>query len=217
MDEGIDILLKTKNGMNCLHIAATYGHLNLCKTLLNKHKFDVHMNDNKGFTGLHFSAKNGNYELVKFFVDKGTDILLKTKNGTKCLHLAAKNGYLNLCRTLVNIHVFDVQIPDNKGFTALHYSAQVGNYELVKFFFDEGTDIHLKTKSGINCLHFAAINEYLNLCKTLVSKHKLDVNIGHDVGFIVFQHPTQNKAYELVTFFVDQTIDSLLKTKPGKN
>ena len=43
-----NIYLKDNDGMNCLHIAAMYGHLNLCKILKNKHKFDVHIADNDG-------------------------------------------------------------------------------------------------------------------------------------------------------------------------
>ena len=60
--------------MNCLHIAALNGHLNLCKDLVNKHNFDLHLTDNNGFAALHLSALSGNYELIKFFMDKGTDI-----------------------------------------------------------------------------------------------------------------------------------------------
>ena len=77
MDEETDILLNTKNGTNCLHLATITGNLNLCKTLVNEHKFDVHIGNDQGFTAIHFSAANGNNELVNFFVDEGTDILLK--------------------------------------------------------------------------------------------------------------------------------------------
>ena len=87
------------------------------------------MIDNNGFTPLHYCVLNGSYELVKFFIDKDADILLKTKNGINCLQLAAINGHFNLCNTLVNKYEIDVHITDNDGHAALHYSAQNGNYE----------------------------------------------------------------------------------------
>ena len=96
----IDIFHETTCGMNCLHIAASNGHLDLCKTLINKHKFDVNMKDSEGFTALHFAAEHGSYELVKLFADKGTDIHLKTEDGMNCLHIASWNGHLNLCKIL---------------------------------------------------------------------------------------------------------------------
>ena len=58
-DMGINIHLTTIDGENCLHIAALYGHLNLCKTLISDHNFNVHITDNEGFTALHQSACNG--------------------------------------------------------------------------------------------------------------------------------------------------------------
>ena len=56
---GINIHLKTNDGKNCLHIAAAYGHLNLCKTLILKHNFHIYMTDNEGFTALYRSAQSG--------------------------------------------------------------------------------------------------------------------------------------------------------------
>ena len=37
------IYLKNNDGSNFLHIAALYGHLNLCKILKDKQNFDVHI------------------------------------------------------------------------------------------------------------------------------------------------------------------------------
>ena len=79
--------------MNCIHIAALCGNLNLCKDLINKHNFDAHQTNNDGLTALHYSAKSGRYELIKFFIDKETDIYLKTENGLNCLHIAADIGH----------------------------------------------------------------------------------------------------------------------------
>ena len=54
------------------------------------------MADNEGWTTLHFSAKNGSYELFKYFVDMGSCVHLKTVDGKNCLHTAALNGNLSL-------------------------------------------------------------------------------------------------------------------------
>ena len=59
-------------------------HLNLYKKFSNNHNFDDHLIDNNnGLAPLHYSVQNGNYELVKFFIEKGSDILAKTKKWNK--------------------------------------------------------------------------------------------------------------------------------------
>ena len=122
-------------------MAAFYKNWNLCKELINKHNFNVYMTDNYGYASTHFASSMGSYKLVKFFLEKGTDILLKTECGLTCLHIAAYHGHLNLSKMLVNKHNFDVHMTDNKGSTAIHFSAARGSYELIKFFIDKGTNI----------------------------------------------------------------------------
>ena len=89
--------LKTDLGWNCLHIAAFYGHLNLCKYRIDQHKILMNLADNDRWRALHISTKNGSYELLNTFHDIGTDIDLRTNDGSNCLHIAALHGHLNLC------------------------------------------------------------------------------------------------------------------------
>ena len=214
---GIEISLKTKDGMNCLHIAADYGHLNLCKTLINEYNVGKQVPDNDGWTALHFSARNGSYEVVKFFIDMGIDTNLKATDGMNCLHIAAHYGHLNLCKTLINKYNVDVQLPDNDGWTALHFSAGSGSYEIVKYFINMGIDINLKTKHGMNCLHIAADCGHTNLCKTLIKKHNLDLEKPNDDGWTALHYSAKNDSYELVKFFTDMGIDTNLKATDGMN
>ena len=143
--KGTCILLKAKYGWNCLHLAALAGYLNLSKTLVNGHKIKVSLIDSDGFTPHRYSVQNDNYELVKFFVDKGGDILAKTKTE---IHIATINEPLKPCKTLVNKYEFDVHAADNCEYTALQFSSRNGNYELITFFVDKMFNILLKNLFG---------------------------------------------------------------------
>ena len=216
-DMGTGIHLKTNDGVNCLHIAAEQGHLNLCKVLIEKHKFDSNMADNYGWTALHRSSKIGSYELLTYFADRVTDIHRKANDGENCLHIAALEGHFNLCKVLVDKHKFDVNLADKCGLTALHLSAQIGNYELVTYFADMGTGIHLKTNDGVNCLHIAAEQGHLNLCKVLIEKHKFDLNMADNYGWTALHRSSKNGSYELLTYFADRVTDIHCKTNDGEN
>ena len=169
--------------MNCLHLAATNGHLSLCEKLVYKHKFHLDINDSVALTALHFSALNGSYQLVKFFVNKGTDTPHLRKRGINCVHTAALAEYLNLSKTLAEDHNIKVYLIENDRLTPLHYCALYNSYKLIKFFVENGIDILLKTTRGLNCLHIAALSGHLNLCKTLASNHNINVNLIDNYGF----------------------------------
>ena len=216
-ENGTDIYLKTREGMNCLHFAASRAHLNLCKALMKKHNFKGDTADNYGWTALHRSAQNGNYDVVKFFADNGTDIFLKMEEGNDCLHIAALNGHLKLCEKLVAEHKFDVNMVDNLGWTALHHSARNGSYELIEFFIKMGADIHLKTNDGQNCFHIAARFEHLNLCKTLIDIHNFDVDMTNSMGWTVLHFSAQSGSHDLIDFFVKKGVNVLLETRAGNN
>ena len=214
---GTDICPKTNGGRNCLHFAAFEGHLNICKMLIYKHKVHLHMTDNDGWTALHCSARSGNCELVAYFAEMGTDIHLKTNDGRNCLHIAALDEHLNLCKMLIDIHKVDVNVADKRGWTAVHFSAQSGNCQLVAYFAEMGTDVHLKTNDGSNCLNIAAYQGHLNLCKMLIDKHKVDLHLTDNYGWTALHCSARSGNYDLVAYFAEMGTDIHLKTNYGSN
>ena len=128
----------------------------------------MHLSDDNGWRALHFATANGRYELIQTCTNMGSDIHLKTNDGKNCLHIAALYGHLNLCEELIDKHKFDVLMTDNDKWAAIQYSAISGSYELVKLFVDIGSDNHLTTNDGKNCLHIAARYGHFHLCKTFL-------------------------------------------------
>ena len=197
------INIKTNDGKNCFHIAACYGHLNLCKKLKEKHDFNVNLADNNGWTALHFSARSGNNKLLKYLTDKGTDIKLETADGKNCFHIAVREGHFHLSKILVNEYKFDVHVGDKNGWTALHFSAASGSYPFVKFFADIKSDILLKTNDGENCLHIAASYGHLNLCKKLIDEYEFDVHLPNNNRWTPLHFAAKNGSYELIKYLYE--------------
>ena len=216
-DKGTNIHLKTDDGDNCLHIAALFGHVDLCKTLVKKHNFDVHEVNNNGWTALHFSAQGGSYELVNFFIANGSYIYHPTDDGENCLHVASLYGHFHLCKTLVNKHKVDVHEANDNGWTPLHFSAQRGSDKLMHFFVNKGADIHVLTNSGQSCLHIGALYGHLELCKTLVNKYQSKVNETDNKGRAALHFSAKIGSYNLITFFIDKGSNISLRTNDGKN
>ena len=217
VDMEIDINLKTNDGKNCLHIVADNGYFSLWRSVINRHNFDMKLPDNDGWNASHYFPKTGSYELVKLFVDMRTDIKLETNEGKDCLHIAADNSHFNLGMTLKNKHNFDAGIRDHAGWTAFHYLAQNGSYELVNAVTDMGIDLNLKTNNGKNCLHIPADNRHFNLCKNLIRKRNSDLEIPDHDGWTSLHYFVKRNSYELVKTIAAMGIDINLETNVGKN
>ena len=77
---------------------------------------------------MHYSARNGSHNLITYFIDIGTNIYLKTNNGSNYLHIAALYGHLTLFKKLIDKDDFYVNVADKDVWTILHYSARNGSY-----------------------------------------------------------------------------------------
>ena len=200
IDNGSYIYNPIDDGKNCLHVAALYGLFHFCKTLVNKHNFDVHEANDNGETALHFSAQRSSDKLVQFFVNKGADFHVLTNNGRSCLHIAALCEQLELA----NKYQSKLHEPDNKRRAALHFSAKIGTYDLITFFIGKGSNVHLRNNDGKNCFHIAAKNGHVNLCRILIKKCEFDMHEINNDGWTVLHVSSQEGSNELVKFFADK-------------
>ena len=51
---------------------------------------------------MHRAVEKNMIDIVDMFIQCGGDATIQNKNGFTCLHVAAKLGYLDMCKLLVN-------------------------------------------------------------------------------------------------------------------
>ena len=157
-----------------MHIAASKGHINLCKILLEEYNFDIFSKNENGWNVLHYAARNGDLKLLQLFIQNEIDIYSKTKLNSNCLHIAATNGHFNLCKTLVEVYNFDISTKNEKGWSALHSTAKSGNLELFQYFILLDADVYSKTNCNYTCLHIASYYGHLNICQNIFDLYQSD-------------------------------------------
>ncbi|CAH8595333.1 unnamed protein product [Schistosoma turkestanicum] len=83
---------------------------------------------------------------------------------------ASTRGDIDRVRKLLDKRI-DVNIPDNYGYTALHYAARNNHEDICKVLLKAGADIFAKTKNdGATPAHRAAYAGHLNILQLLVNK-----------------------------------------------
>ncbi|KAI4368816.1 hypothetical protein MLD38_017330 [Melastoma candidum] len=161
-----------------LHSAARSGNLSVVAHMLGdmeEEEFSAVLSkqNQSGETALYVAAEYGYVDLVRVMIqqyDLG-DAGIKARNGFDALHIAAKQGDLEIVNILLGVHPELAMTVDIHNTTALHTAAMQGHVEIVKLLLDAGSGLATIARSnGKTALHSAARNGHLQVVRMLLEK-----------------------------------------------
>ena len=217
ISKGSDIYRKTKENTNCLHIAASGGHVDICKEILRTYEFDINAANDNGWTALHCGLHNGNFELFQLLIENKSDIYSTSKDNTNCLHIAALGGHIDICKEILRTYEFDINAANDNGWTALHYGLCNGNFELFQLLIENKSDIYSTSKDNTNCLHIAVSEGHIDICKEILKTYKIDINAANNNGWTALHYGVQNGNFELLKLLIQNGGDVYYATKDNTN
>ncbi|PIA36260.1 hypothetical protein AQUCO_03400278v1 [Aquilegia coerulea] len=100
------------------------------------------------------------------------------KDGQTALHVAVRNGKLEVFKYLVDDLKLDFESKDGKGFTPLHHAASEGHKQLVQALISRGANVNAEADWGTP-LNMAAGNGRHGVVVMLLTHHA-NPNIGSD-------------------------------------
>ncbi|CAH2286050.1 serine threonine- phosphatase 6 regulatory ankyrin repeat subunit B-like [Pelobates cultripes] len=164
-----------EHGKAALHLAAENGQDRIADVLL-WHKAFVNAKTKLGLTSLHLCAQNGFNHLVKLLVETHlASIDAMTLTMRTPLHLAALNGQLDVCNSLLTMKA-DVDAADIEGQTPLHLAAENDHSEVVKLFLKHKPELVMSANmGGSTCAHIAATKGSVAVIKELLRFNKIGV------------------------------------------
>jgi ankyrin repeat protein len=111
--------LADRGGLSPLHLAASYGFVNVAEILLDN-RADINMaaNGGHGDTPLHLAVSCGQPAVAELLVSRSADVNRPNAEGRTVLMVAAARGHSGLVRLLVSAGA-DVTAVDRAGNTAL--------------------------------------------------------------------------------------------------
>ena len=77
------------------------------------------------------------------------------KDGWSALHHAAREGYKEVVRLLID-NGADVSSIDKNGWSALHHAVYTGHLEVVRLLIDGGADMNIAVMAGFNVTHISS-------------------------------------------------------------
>jgi len=135
-----------------LHSAAYYGDVEMVRFLL-KHNADVHYQDIRGWTPLHFLGEGISLpedpnmprslaDVARLLLDYGADINARANNGSTPLHIATSRGMVEAACVLLE-HGANADERDDEGRTVFQIALEFGDNEVANLLLERGASSSL--------------------------------------------------------------------------
>lgn len=128
------------DGLTPFHIAVKNQSIDMVRLL---HKYGAstdRMIESSGFTPLHQTVIQGNFEILTFLLKNGADEKSKTIDGKTILHVACMGCQYDLCKWIIDRGIIDLDAKDDHEFTPLYYATQQQNIDVVQLLLENGSD-----------------------------------------------------------------------------
>ena len=123
------------------------------------------------------------------------------ERGTTSLHYAAAWDDVTVIVKYIVSNGINVNVKDDAGQTALHWSALFGSIEVAKYLVSVGADVNAKCNNGNTPLHLAALEENVEFIKYLVSQGA-DINVKGRSNETLLHHEAFLGNLEMVKLLV---------------
>ncbi|KAK9055402.1 hypothetical protein SSX86_026485 [Deinandra increscens subsp. villosa] len=172
-------LVTGKRDDSPLHTAARAGDINAIMDILGDCYGEEELisllskQNHAGEPPLYVAAEYGYVDLVRLLIDQ-CDIAtasIKANNGFDALHIAAKQGDLDVLKVLMEAHPELAMTVDVSNTTALHTAAMQGNIDVMNYLLEiESSLASIARSNGKTALHSASRNGHLHAVKALLEK-----------------------------------------------
>uniref|UniRef100_A0A6P7GVC2 Ankyrin repeat domain-containing protein 7-like n=1 Tax=Diabrotica virgifera virgifera TaxID=50390 RepID=A0A6P7GVC2_DIAVI len=124
---------------------------------------------------IHHGVLGGNAKIVKILLEKGADINAKDILKLTPLHLACRDGYLEIVHLLLKKGAVCNLQERSRNNSPLHLASETGCLETVKYFIGLGADVNFGTNQEYTLLHAACKWDKIEMVKFLI-ENGADVN-----------------------------------------
>ncbi|XP_061750579.1 ankyrin repeat domain-containing protein 26-like isoform X3 [Nerophis ophidion] len=155
-----------------LHKAAWKGDVSKLEHLVKNN--DVNQVDKQNRTALHIACASGNYEVVKFLVEKKAKLNLSDNQNRTPLMKAVQGQHDVIVNILLENHA-EPNLVDMNGNTALHLASSIPSISIVDILQKYDADINVHNKEGLSPLTLSVQEDYLDVAEFLLKKGA-DVN-----------------------------------------
>eukprot|EP00597_Dinobryon_sp_UTEXLB2267_P007789 CAMPEP_0170094462 /NCGR_PEP_ID=MMETSP0019_2-20121128/27255_1 /TAXON_ID=98059 /ORGANISM="Dinobryon sp., Strain UTEXLB2267" /LENGTH=574 /DNA_ID=CAMNT_0010315767 /DNA_START=662 /DNA_END=2386 /DNA_ORIENTATION=- len=169
--------------VNDLFNAVRYGSWNHIVFIVEQNKSLVEMLDSEGHSCIHWAAKRGDYDILKYLHTAGAALNLPSTMDPRMLpiHWAASDGRIQALKFFIDYRQ-DINAQDANSCTPVAIATQYNQINTVAFLIKNGADMSLRDCNGDSALHWAAYKGYEELCGLLIHCNPQELNFPDKFG-----------------------------------
>ena len=122
-----------------------------------------------GCGDIRSSARQGDLERVKRYVERGVNVNERSGDGETALHWACREGHVDVVRYLLAKGA-DVTEQGTGCGTPLQWAVQAGQHKIASILLDKGADVNQHGTDEFTALHDAVLKQDVQMVKLLLSR-----------------------------------------------
>lgn len=162
-----DINVRDWDGLTALIPAASAGHLEVCKFLIQQ-SIDVNASDKDGITALMEASIMGHAKVVDLLLEKGAEVDAAATSEVTALWLAASEGQTDCIKSLLAKGAVATNTRVD-GITAVMTASVGGHVAAVKLLIENGADVRTTDRDDLTPLMNAAENGTVAILELLTA------------------------------------------------
>ncbi|XP_019722561.1 ankyrin repeat and death domain-containing protein 1A [Hippocampus comes] len=152
---GAEQKIENEEGLNIMHCAAINNHTDIVEYIVNDLQMkELDKDDQSGHCTFAMAAEHGCVQMLQMLMEPDYNMatMKPNKRGDTPLHLAARNGHLDVVQLL--LHSFDTRDEINMdGETALYQAAKNAQEQCVLALLEAGCNPDIQTATKCSALH----------------------------------------------------------------
>lgn len=180
-----------------ISIAVYYGARNCFKLIADRYQ-DFFAVDNLNHPITLFAILGDDCDLIDMLKKVGQDFSV-------CLPFAAQNNKGTVFRFIYQIYnqTIDLNEKDENHNASVHYAAQNGDFELIKFLNDNSANMDIKNQDGMTPLAIAAKYGFSDIVRYLAKLDSVDVNSKDNHGMTPLNWGVESGHSNCVSFLLE--------------
>ena len=196
-----------------LHIACSFGHHNVVKTLVNLNLPVARSTRKNQLTPLMVACSNGLVPAVKLLLENSTEeINYRGPHGETALHISCHNCHSEVIRCLLKCHQLNINVADSNSVTPLMITVGLGKRKITRQLLLSKADPNCTKTDGDTPLHIASSLGYCSIARDLL-RFKADPQKSKIDGWTPLMVAIPGNQIKMVELLLRSGADPCAQTK----